>query len=431
MVKELISCRLCRGQTLEKLLSLGDQAFTGVFPKSADEKIPSGPLELVKCGACHLIQLGHSFSPDELYGQNYGYRSGLNQSMVSHLAELVSTTCGFSPLKSGDIVLDIGSNDSTLLRSYPPNLNLRKIGVDPSGRKFIEYYPEDVTLIPDFFSKSSVSRVIGTEKARVITSIAMFYDLEEPLKFVGEVASCLAEDGLWVFEQSYLPSMLSTLSYDTICHEHLEYYGLRQIKWMLDEHHLKMVDVRLNSVNGGSFRVTAAHLSNPLPEATETVNRLLQQEVGLGLATSVPYDHFARMTEAHRTDLLVTLNELKQKGKKVFGYGASTKGNVLLQYCGLSVKQLPFIAEVNEDKFGRVTPGTHIPIISEAEAKAMKPDVFLVLPWHFRSGILLRERAFLEQGGQFLFPLPKIEMVNWAALRSLTATHHQSPAANL
>ena len=388
-----------------------------MFVKDPDAAAAPGPLQVVKCReesgreSCGLVQLRHSYDLQELYGRNYGYRSGLNNSMVRHLHAKVAKTVELARPGKGDLVVDIGSNDGTLLRGYPDALGVMRVGIDPTAAKFRKYYPPEVIVVPDFFSAEKVRAAAGGRKARIVTSIAMFYDLESPSAFMAEVASLLEPDGVWVFEQSYMPLMLERNSYDTVCHEHLEYYGLRQIAWMAARAGLKIVGLEFNDVNGGSFSVTAALKSSRLPEASEAVAAALEKERAAGLHTLAPYEAFKRRAFAHRDALRGRLREYKAGGKTVFGYGASTKGNVLLQFCGLGPADIPMIAEVNEDKFGCFTPGTRIPIVPEAEARARKPDFFLVLPWHFRDGIVEREREFRRAGGRLLFPLPVIEEV--------------------
>jgi hypothetical protein len=410
MFKKIDSCRICNDKDLAPILDLGMQSFTGIFRKTR-EAVPSAPLSLVKCGKCHLVQLEHGFDMNQLYGQTYGYRSGLNAGMVAHLKGKVAKIVeSYSP-KEGDLIIDIGSNDATTLKSYPEG-KFKLVGIDPTGVKFKDYYPASIQLIPDFFSAHLIRSKVADQKAKVITSIAMFYDLEDPPGFVQEIADLLADDGVWVFEQSYLPMMLDTNSYDTICHEHLEYYSLANVKWLTDWAGLKILDIEFNDSNGGSFSVTAAKRSAPYAECTALINKILAEENERGLHTLRPYKEFAERIDQQRRDLLDLLKTLKAQGKKVFGYGASTKGNVLLQYCNVTTNDMPYIAEVNEEKFGAYTPGTAIPIISEAEARAMKPDYFMVLPWHFRTGILRREQEFLASGGRMLFPLPKVEIVS-------------------
>ncbi len=386
--------------------------MTGVFPRSRDESVTTGPLSLVKCseGGCGLLQLKESYNPDEMYRGSYGYRSGLNQSMVRHLQHVANKINELVSLQAGDVVLDIGSNDATLLKSYP-DTSLALIGIDPSAVNFRQYYPANVTLVTDFFSAAAFRSAMGGRKTKVVTSIAMFYDLEAPLRFVEDIKSILADDGVWVFEQSYMPTMIQRNAYDTVCHEHLEYYGLRQIQWLAERVGFKILDAELNDINGGSFRVIVAHERSAYRPLADRVDKLLRQETAAGMNTLRPYLDFKKTVFAHRDELRRTVAEIRQRGETILGYGASTKGNVVLQFCGFTEKDIPAIAEANPEKYGRFTPGTLIPMIPEQEARDRHPDYFLALPWHFREGFLQRERAFLAGGGKFLFPLPKVEIV--------------------
>jgi hypothetical protein len=403
-------CRVAGSKDLVTVLNLGNQALTGVFPKSIDEDVTVGPLELVWSKESGLLQLKHSYNADEMYGDNYGYRSGLNQSMIDHLTNKVAYLERLATPQLNDIVLDIGSNDATTLKAYN-TVGIKKIGIDPTGNKFAKYYPSDVKLVPDFFSAKAYQTMFD-EPAKIITSIAMFYDLESPIQFAKDIESVLADEGIWHFEQSYMPSMLRTNSYDTICHEHIEYYSLGAVQKILTAANLKIIDVVMNDVNGGSFAVTATKESNTTFKINNAVvNWLLDQEKGMGLNTPKPFRDFEERVFRHRDDLVRLIRALVADGKTILGYGASTKGNVTLQFCGFTSADIPAIAEVNEEKFGRVTPGTHIKIISEKEAKKMNPDYFLVLPWHFKDGILRREKDFLASGGKFIFPFPEIEIV--------------------
>jgi hypothetical protein len=390
------------------VLHLGAQELTGVFPIPG-EKVTRGPLDLMWCPDSGLLQLAHSFDPGEMYGDNYGYRSGLNASMVRHLTQKTYFLEKLADLAPGDTVLDIGSNDGTLLKAYTTP-SITRIGIDPTGNKFRDYYPEDIALLCDFFSAANF-RKVSDKSAKIVTSVAMFYDLEDPIAFAREIASILAPEGLWHFEQSYMPAMLRTTSYDTICHEHLEYYSFGVVKTILEAADLKLVDVQMNGVNGGSFAVTAAPKSSTRAANQAVIDWLLGQEDRMGLGTVRPFREFEDRVFRHRADLVRLLKALAADGKKVLGYGASTKGNVTLQFCGVTTAEVAAIAEVNPEKFGRETPGTHIPIISEAEAKAMRPDYFLVLPWHFKEGILQREQDYIAAGGKFIFPFPEIEII--------------------
>lgn len=410
MYRQITDCRLCHGTDLVQVLDLGTQALTGVFPRTETEEVPAGPLALVKCTGCGLVQLAHNYELSLLYGDTYGYRSGLNRSMVQHLQHKVQSIERLVPLREGDLVIDIGSNDGTLLGCYSAP-GLRRVGIDPSGSKFLHHYKPGVELIPEFFSAAAIAGRVGGQRAKVITSIAMFYDLERPVEFVRQVSDVLADDGLWVFEQSYLPTMIATNSYDTVCHEHLEYYTLKQICHLTEQLGLKIVGLEFNDVNGGSFSVTAAKQGAPYPEVTAVIEEALAREVAEGYDTTEPFRRLEAVMRSHRTDLRCLLERAASAGEQVFGYGASTKGNVLLQYCGIDRALLPVIAEVNEDKFGCFTPGTRIPIIAETEARTRKPDYFLVLPWHFRKGIVEKETAYRAAGGKLVFPLPTLEIV--------------------
>jgi hypothetical protein len=409
MYKEITKCRVSSSTNLINVLSLGNQYLTGVFPKSKEEKVTIGPVDLVWCPDSGLLQMKQSYSLEEMYGDNYGYRSGLNASMVKHLQKKIKTLEKLAKPSDQELIIDIGSNDATSLKAYSGKF--RKVGIDPTGKKFKEYYTDDLTLIPDFFTAEKFKNIFPNENAKIITSIAMFYDLEDPRSFVSDIEKCLAGDGVWHFEQSYMPSMLRTNSYDTICHEHLEFYSLNVVKSLLEDEGLRIIDVQMNDINGGSFAVTACKKDAKYKSNSPIINWMLNQEQDLGLDSIKPYEEFAKRTAHHKKNLVDLINALVADGKKVFGYGASTKGNVLLQYCGFTQKEIPFIAEVNSEKFGSFTPGTNIPIISEKEAKEMNPDYFLVLPWHFKNSILAREEEYTSNGGKFIFPLPEIEIV--------------------
>ena len=409
MYNEISKCRISKSKNLITVLSLGELYLTGTFPKSKDEIITKGPLDLVWCPDSGLLQMKQSYSPEEMYGDNYGYRSGLNASMVNHLRNKIRTLERLISLSREDLVLDIGSNDTTTLKAYSGQY--KRVGIDPTGVKFKEFYTSDIVLIPDFFSAKIFESAFPKTKAKIITSIAMFYDLEDPVKFVRDIEAILAEDGIWHFEQSYMPSMLRSNSYDTVCHEHLEFYSFKVVKNLLDNCGMRVLDVQMNAINGGSFAITAAKKHASYASNMPIINWMLQKEEDMGLDTPKPYRDFEERVFKHKKNLTELIEALVNDGKKVFGYGASTKGNVLLQFCGFTTSHLPYIAEVNEQKFGCYTPGTNIPIISEKEARAMKPDYFLALPWHFKNSILERERDYIEQGGKFIFPLPEIEIV--------------------
>lgn len=410
MYTKIESCRICGNKVLVAVLDLGEQMLTGVFPKERNAPVTTGPLRLVKCvggdEACGLLQLEHSYDLGEMYGENYGYRSGLNSSMVAHLHEKVRRIYDIVSIQSGDLIVDIGSNDSTTLQGYcTPNITL--IGVDPTGVKFHTYYPEHIQLIPEFFSAELLRERFPGRKAKVVTSFSMFYDLERPMDFMRDVFEILADDGIWVFEQSYMPTMLKMNSYDTVCHEHLEYYALRQIKWMADRIGFRILDVQFNDINGGSFSITVAKTGLKKPEPKDVL-AVLEQEKLAGLDTLTPYHEFAGRVANTKDQLLSFIEKARSENKKVVALGASTKGNVILQYCGISRAEIDCVGEVNPEKFGCYTPGTWLPIISEDKVLNMRPDYLIILPWHFKKFFLDAEKF---RGYSLVAPLPEVRVL--------------------
>ncbi len=410
MYKEIKNCRICGNRNLVSVMDIGEQALTGVFPKTRDEPVLSGPVELVRCAGddfCGLVQLRQSYDVDLMYGDDYGYRSSLNQSMVDHLTNKVRNILAKDILRDGDLVIDIGSNDGTTLGVYPSG-KYTLLGIDPSGQKFIDHYPPGVKLVPDYFSGKIVNEATQGKKAKVITSFSMFYDLEDPITFAKEIEASLDDKGIWVFEQSYLPAMLMANSFDTICHEHLEFYSLRQIEWIAKRAGLKVIDVKFNDVNGGSFSITAAKVNSDIQPDLAHLEKIRADELNLGLNGPQIYEEFKQRVEKEKASLLLFLNEALTNKKTVYGLGASTKGNVLLQYFNINEDLVKKIGEVNEDKLGKFTPGSLIPMISERELLALNPDYLLVLPWHFRTFF---ENSSSLRGRTLLYPLPKFEIV--------------------
>lgn len=408
----IAECRACGNRSLLAVLDLGPQALTGIFPRDRDEEVPVVPLELVRCSpeGCGLVQLRHTADLSLMYGDGYGYRSGIRPFMINHLGSKVAAVTGLVDLDDTDLVLDIGSNDSTLLRHYPaggPTL----VGIDPTGEKWRPYYPEHVDLIADFFSREAFGARYGDRKAKIVTSIAMFYDLPDPLGFMRDVRDILTDDGVWMLELSYLPAMLAATAYDNVCQEHLEYYALRPIEWMAEQVGLTVIRAEITDVYGGSLCLTLAKSPTKHKVDEAEIERLRQQEDALGLDTTAPFEDFAARVREHRAELRGFLADSRAAGRLTLGYGASTKGNVILQYCGLDEGDLPCIGEVSPEKSGRFTPGTRIPIVSEEEARSRRPDQLLVLPWIYRDGFVEREQDYLAGGGRLVFPLPTLSLV--------------------
>ncbi|MCA9403638.1 MAG: methyltransferase domain-containing protein [Candidatus Omnitrophica bacterium] len=414
MIKEIRHCRICGSADLLPVVDLGCQALTGLFPRRLEEDVPVAPLQLVKCDdasaeCCGLLQLRHAFDPHYIYGERYGYRSGLNSAMTEHLARTVADLRRRVDLREGDAVIDIGSNDGTLLGNFEEG-RYRLIGIDPTAGKFREFYRDDITVIPDFFSPDALRACLSGRKVKLVTALSMFYDLENPVEFMCDVRDLLHQEGLWLIEQSYMPSMIDRTAYDTICHEHLEYYRMKQIKWMADRAGLKIVDVMFNDVNGGSFGVIFARDDSSHKGAAPLVEQILRHEGLRQYETLQPFAGFEGAVCEHRRQLITTIKDVRRHGATVLGYGASTKGNVLLQYCGVGPSDIPAILEINADKFDCYTPGTGIPIVSEAALEQIHPEYLLILPWHFESMIIQKEAAFLDRGGQMIFPLPKVRI---------------------
>jgi SAM-dependent methyltransferase len=411
------TCRVCGSTSLKPVISLGEQHLQGSFYKEGKEVPPLRKIDcsLVRCdptqdeSACGLLQMRQSVPPSVLYSA-YWYRSGTNNTMRAHLAEIAKTASEMVEAEKA-VVLDIGCNDGTLLRSYPKEF--KKFGVDPSDI-VREIKDKDIKAVNDMFPSPELDRLLGKKKLDIVTSIAMFYDLEDPVAFAREIERYLAPEGIWIVEMSYMPTMLEMNSYDTICHEHLEYYSLAVLEKIMERANLKVVRAEQNEINGGSIRCYVAKkdsIAHIHPEWRNEIAVMRQKEFDLELDTDKPYQHFQDRINVHRDKLLSLLKKLRGEGKKIHIYGASTKGNTILQWCGIDNRIVEYAAERNPDKFGARTIGTDIPIISEDESRKMKPDYYLVLPWHFADEFLKRESKMLDAGVGMIFPLPEIKVV--------------------
>jgi len=406
------TCRVCQGHKLDEIINLGNQPLSGVFPQDSNELISSGNLQLMRCAECGLVQLGTSFSSEEMYGENYGYRSGLNSMMVNHLERIAQGLVRKIDFKDHDVICDIGSNDGTFLKNFEGK-NLKLIGIDPTAKKYLDHYSKDVTVVSDFFSADNYFTHQPRE-AKLVTSIAMFYDLEDPVSFARQVNKVLCEDGFWLIEMSYAPWMQTSGAYDTICHEHLEYYSLADLTNILTLSSFYIQDVSTNAINGGSITVLARKISQAAQNPSgEYYGWLLGQENKNRVNTLESWKDFAQTVESRRDSLRSLVFEIVDAGKTIYGLGASTKGNVLLNYSQLDYSLISLIGEVNPYKFGRVTPGSHIPIVPEQDILNMQPDYLLFLPWHFRENAIQKYSSYLTDGGRFIFPLPSVEVLGY------------------
>lgn len=416
LFKRRQTCRVS-GQSLTSVLDLGNLFVSGFYPEIVDDA-PQGPLELGLGEGSGLLQLCHTVQPDSLFRQ-YWYQSGTNATMTRQLKKIVDRVADWVCLKENDLVLDIGCNDGTLLSHYPSNKKLERIGIDPAlnlsalGRRHCDHHSTD------YFNRDVFMRLSRGRRARVITSIAMFYDLEDPRAFVRDILECLSDDGIWIIQLSYSPLMYIQNGFDNIVHEHLEFYSLSSLKYLLDIFDLKIIDVELNDVNAGSIRVFVAKESNPVEGAAQFTKDIgmfrresfLGYEKIIGLHNQEAVHKFQRRIKNLRVRTCELLHSIKGQGKTIYGYGASTKGNTLLQYYGLNTEFITAIAERQRQKFGLLTAGTWIPIISEIEMRKRKPDYLFILPWHFIHEFIDREREFLTDGGKFIIPLPELRII--------------------
>jgi len=403
----LYNCRICRDDKLVDVISLGEQFITSRFPTYGDFSTPKTLITLCMCKNCGLIQLRETTDSSELYEYEYGYRSGISNTMRDHLKEYQEEILSKVKLEKGDVILDIGSNDSTMLQYY--SSNFRRIGVDPTGKQFQQYYG-DVELLSTYFNCENFLNNFGKIKCKIVSSISMFYDLPDPVQFAKDIYSILEDNGIWTCEQSYLLTMLNLNSIDTICHEHLEYYALHQIKRIADISNFKIIDIVFNDCNGGSFRIYFAKRGSTFyKENTELIDTILINEIKAGIMNEELYTNFMKNCDTQVKYLKDFIETVNKNDKKVYIYGASTKGNCLLQYAKLNETHIKYAVERNPKKIGKMTiTGTEI--ISEETMRDSPPDYLLVLPWHFRKEIILREKSFLDAGGQFIFTFPHFEI---------------------
>jgi NDP-4-keto-2,6-dideoxyhexose 3-C-methyltransferase len=417
-MKARTTCRVCNS-SVESIFSLGEQYISNFLTPEQPDGLKA-PLELVLCSRCRLLQLRHTVPADTMY-KNYWYRSGTNQTMLDALADIAKKAELVTNLHEGDSVLDIGCNDGTLLASYATG-RIYRIGFDPAENLAVYSRKVADNVVTGFFESERFynNPDLSQRRPKVVTSIAMFYDLEDPNRFVADVKKVMHPDGLWIVQMSYLPLMLKQNDFGNICHEHLEYYSLRSFEYLLNLHDFELVDVELNDVNGGSFRAyirnrsaeESAFASEPYRrDASDRVCALREEESKMGLDKIEPYREFVARVERVKQDVSGFIRDHVRENQKVYVYGASTKGNTMLQYFGLDHSLISAAAERNPDKWGKVTVGTRIPIVSEAEARAAKPDFFLVLPWHFVNEFAVREKEYLSSCGRFIVPLPHFALI--------------------
>ena len=409
-VRMIDNCRVCDSEKLTSVMDFGQLALTGVFLKDG-KAAPTAPLELIQCESCFLVQLRHTYSLESLYTESYGYESHLNSSMVGHLVRKarVLERKYLGNIES-PLAVDIASNDGTLLNGFQ-DANITLVGMDPLIDVVSDYYPKETIKIKSFFSAETYFKNLN-KKANLVTSNSVFYDLDDPIQFSHDVFEILEEDGVWHLEQSYLPTMVESLSYDTICHEHLLYLSLHDLKRILEMTGFQLIEASLNATNGGSIAISAIKSSKKIAP-DPFVDFLLMKETILGYQGPDRINQFAIESQEHRTSLRSLISEYRHAGARVVGLGASTKGNVLLQWLGLTNEDITVIGDVNPRKFGLQTPGTGIAIQSEESVlgDSNSQTLAIVLPWHFREGITAKAEVLLAKGGKLLIPLPRIELI--------------------
>jgi len=405
---KLLNCRSCHSKKLLNLFSLGKIHFTGKFSKFPN-KVKKGELGLVICSYCKLVQLNTNFDLKYLYGPDYGYRTGINNTMTIHVRDLVKKLCKKYKVKKGDAVLDIASNDGTLLNFY--NKNIITFGIDPLIKKYIRFYKKINYKVSNFFNYKYVSSKYQ-KKFKIITALSVFYDAQKPVKFLKDIEKLLDKEGIAIIEFADLESIIKYNMFDTICHEHLEYYSTKVLLNMINNNNLKLIDIKTNKINGSSkqyyiSKKNATHRIN-----SKIIKKIILSEAILNLEKKNTYVNFKKKIDKVKTVLKNKIIEIKKRGKTIHGYGASTKGNVLLQYFELDNTTIDYIAERNPKKYNYYTPGSKIKIISENKSRSLKPDYYLVLPWHFKKEIIKREKNTINRGSSFIFPLPNIQTVS-------------------
>lgn len=408
--KKITKCRICKSDKIKKVLDLGNQAFTGKFPNLKNINVSETPLCISMCLKCKFIQLAHNFKSSYLYNSEYGYESGVNSTMKNHLSKITQKISKLKKLTKNSIVLDIASNDGTLLNSY--NKDVIKIGIDPILNRFKKNYSNINYTISDFFSYKNFKKINSSMKADVITAIAVFYDINDPNKFLADIKKCLDDNGIFIIEQSNLAHMIRLNSFDTICQEHLGYYSTNVIKKLLEKNKLKIFDHEYNEGNGGSSRYYITHKQNKkIFINKKNIDEALAYEKKFKLDKIDTYLKFEKKIQKIKKICNKKINSILNLKQKIHGYGASTKGNVILQYFDIDNKKIDFISDRNPFKNNRYTPGTKIKIISEKKSRSLRPNYYFVLPWHFKKEILKREIKIRKKNTKFIFPLPKFKII--------------------
>ena len=402
-----MKCRNCKKNSFSLISKIGDQPISSIFLEKK-RYIKNYSLNLFECNYCKLIQLSKIPGLQDMYGSTYGYKTSISGLMVKHLKNKFNRIKKLKILQQNPNILDIGSNDGTFLNFFANDLKKKNlIGIDPSANAFTKSYNKKIKVIVNFFNKESIKNYFKNIKFSVITSFAMFYDVEDPNSFCKNIYKLLDKNGIWVLEFSYFPLLLKNLTYDQICHEHVMYYTLNTFNNIIKKNKLKIIDYSLNEINGGSIEILCSKKNSNIKAMKTKIDKILIEEKKI---SNKDYDKFNLRIQNSKKNLQLFLKNIKKK--EIIGYGASTKGNVILNYCGISNKDIPFICDANPTKIGKFTPGSHIPIISKIKMRKINPKYLLVLIWSFRSEVIEQEKKFIKKGGKLLFPLPDFHIVD-------------------
>ena len=399
-------CRICKSKKLIKILDLGEMSLTGVFEVDG-KNVPKSKLALIFCENCSLVQLDKTYNQNEMFGEMYMYRSAVTQTMKNHFKEVIKIAETWIHSLKNKNILEIASNDGTLLNMINEQTS-NIVAIDPSAKKYIDNYPNETNVYIDFFDESFLKKYNNHGKYDLIVSLAVFYDIDKPVNFAQTINNILNDDGIWITEQTSSATLIDKKCYDSICHEHLTYFSLETFEKICELSKLKIIDIYRNDINGGSFTIIISKQTSRHKQNDFNIEKYRKYEENLKLNKLKTWENFDNYVQDHKNELTKLIKKENKYGK-LLGYGASTKGNVILQYLGIEDQDIEFILERDENKFGLRTPGSNIPIVSETDGKKLNPSSLLVFPWHFKEEIIQREEAFLKNGGKLIFPLPFIE----------------------
>ena len=418
-----MSCKNCKSRSLKKIIYIGNQPISSHFYTKKKHRLKNYSLDLYVCQKCNLIQFKSLPKLDDMYGLNYGYRTSLSPLMIEHMKNKFLENKN-ELIKKKTYILDIGCNDGTFLNFFKKFKNVNLYGVDPSAEKFKRYHSKKINLVVDYFERKKIQKKFKDINFDLITSFAMFYDVEDPNSFCKDINNLLTKNGKWILELSYFPLLLQNLTYDQICHEHVTYYTLTTFENIIKKNGLKILDFNLNNINGGSIEIICSKKTAKHSPNKKKINLQKNFEKKINCKSYQNFNNRVR-------NIKKTLNLFLKKNKgKVIGYGASTKGNIVLNHCGIDSKKLKYICDANTYKHNRFTPGSNIKIISKQKMRTLKPKFLLVLIWSFRKEVIQQEKNFINDGGKLIFHLPKFHIVDKSNYKSFMNNDFKSFSYN-